>query len=190
MKFTRVETLLVKPRYLFLKLVELGFTAIKTGVSSGTGRPARIVETAGFVDGVVETFAAMREAGGKEVDIAIDFHGAISPQTAMLLIKALEPHQPFFIEEPIQCQERGGNGRDRPQDPPADRHRRAHLHQVGVPRDTGETGGDHSAARPVSSRRHLRGAAHRRYGRELLRRRGRLVSAATGWSSTGRKGRA
>ena len=52
----------------------------------------------------VETFAAMREAVGKEVDIAIDFHGAVSPQTAGLLIKALEPYQPLFIEEPIQCQ--------------------------------------------------------------------------------------
>src|SRR5690606_27986041 len=33
-----------------------------------------------------------------------DFHGAISPQTAEMLIKALEPHQPMFIEEPVQCQ--------------------------------------------------------------------------------------
>ncbi|MCB0113836.1 MAG: hypothetical protein KDD84_07090, partial [Caldilineaceae bacterium] len=36
--------------------------------------------------------------------IAIDFHGAVSPQTAMILIKALEPYQPMFIEEPVQCQ--------------------------------------------------------------------------------------
>ena len=41
---------------------------------------------------------------GPEVDIAIDFHGAISPQTAKLLVKALEPYQPMFIEEPVQCQ--------------------------------------------------------------------------------------
>ena len=38
------------------------------------------------------------------VDIAIDFHGAISPQTSALLIKALEPYQPLFVEEPVQCQ--------------------------------------------------------------------------------------
>lgn len=86
--------------------VEQGFTAIKTGVSGG--RPARIVENPAFVHRVVETFAAMREAGGKELDIAIDFHGAISPQTAMLLVKALEPYQPLFIEEPIQCQDVDG----------------------------------------------------------------------------------
>ena len=47
----------------------------------------------------------MREAGGPDFDIAIDFHGAISPQTAAILIKALEPYQPMFVEEPIQCQD-------------------------------------------------------------------------------------
>jgi galactonate dehydratase len=79
-----------------------GFTAFKAGVSGG--RPARIIETKGFVDRAAAHFAALREAGGPEVDIAVDFHGAISPQTSKLLIKALEPYQPMFIEEPVQCQ--------------------------------------------------------------------------------------
>jgi galactonate dehydratase len=82
--------------------VARGFIALKTGPAGG--RPARIIETPGFVNNVVERFAAIREAVGNEVDIACDFHGAISPQTAMLLIKALEPYQPFFIEEPVQAQ--------------------------------------------------------------------------------------
>ena len=80
-----------------------GFVAIKTGVAKT--RPARIVETPAFIDHAVEVFAAMREAGGKDFDIAIDFHGAISPQTAAVLIKAIEPYQPMFVEEPIQCQD-------------------------------------------------------------------------------------
>ncbi|HSV73989.1 MAG TPA: galactonate dehydratase [Chthonomonadales bacterium] len=79
-----------------------GFTAIKTGVAGG--RPARLVESAAFVRRVVETFAAMRGAVGDEIDIAIDFHGAVPPATSMLLIKALEPYQPMFVEEPVQCQ--------------------------------------------------------------------------------------
>ncbi|MBM3493965.1 MAG: galactonate dehydratase [Armatimonadetes bacterium] len=82
--------------------VAQGFTALKTGVAGG--RPARIVETMAFVERAEATFAAMREAVGKEVDIAIDFHGAVSPQTSALLIRALEPYQPMFIEEPVQCQ--------------------------------------------------------------------------------------
>ena len=79
-----------------------GFTAFKTGVPGR--RRARIVETKGFVDHVAEQFARMREAGGPEADIGIDFHGAVSPQTAKLLIKAIEPYQPMFVEEPVQSQ--------------------------------------------------------------------------------------
>jgi galactonate dehydratase len=79
-----------------------GFTAFKTGPAKD--RPARIVESKAFVDHVAESFAELRKAAGPEIDIAVDFHGAIPPPTAKLLIKALEPHQPFFIEEPVQCQ--------------------------------------------------------------------------------------
>src|SRR5438093_5682884 len=79
-----------------------GFTAFKTGVTKE--RPARIVESPAFVEHAAEGFRALREAGGPEVDIGIDFHGAISPQTAKLLIKALESYQPMFIAEPVQCQ--------------------------------------------------------------------------------------
>jgi galactonate dehydratase len=82
--------------------VDQGFNAFKTGVAKE--RPARIIESQAFVDRAVAHFAALREAGGPEVDIAIDFHGAISPQTAKLLVHALAPYQPLFIEEPVQCQ--------------------------------------------------------------------------------------
>jgi galactonate dehydratase len=82
--------------------VALGFNAIKTGV--GRGRRGRLIETEQFTEDAVNIFAAMREAGGKEVDIAIDFHGAVPPQTAKRLVKALEPYHPFFIEEPVQWQ--------------------------------------------------------------------------------------
>src|SRR5881227_3222242 len=41
---------------------------------------------------------------GNDVDVAVDFHGAISPALAKILIKALEPYQPMFIEEPCQAQ--------------------------------------------------------------------------------------
>ena len=79
-----------------------GFTAFKTGPSGK--RPARLIETKDFVDRVAERFSGLRDIAGTDVDIAVDFHGAVSPQTAKLLIKALEPYQPMFIEEPCQCQ--------------------------------------------------------------------------------------
>ena len=79
-----------------------GFNCIKTGV--GLRGNGRVIETAEHTDNVVAIFAAMREAVGPKIDIAIDFHGAVAPQTAKRLVKALEPYHPFFIEEPVQCQ--------------------------------------------------------------------------------------
>lgn len=82
--------------------VRNGFTAFKTAVAKR--RPARYVETPAAVKYAVERFAELRAAAGDDVDIGIDFHGAISPAHAKLLIKGLEPHQPMFVEEPCQCQ--------------------------------------------------------------------------------------
>jgi galactonate dehydratase len=80
-----------------------GFTAFKTGVRRGT--QSGIVASPKFIEEAAESFAALREAGGKDADIGIDFHGAISPPNAKLLIKALEPYRPMFVEEPVQCQD-------------------------------------------------------------------------------------
>ena len=82
--------------------VAAGFNCIKTGVRAP--RHGRLIEPPSFTENQVEIFAAMREAAGKDVDIAIDFHGAVPPQTAKRLIKALEPYHPLFVEEPVQSQ--------------------------------------------------------------------------------------
>jgi galactonate dehydratase len=79
-----------------------GFTAFKTGPARR--RTARYVETPAAIAYAAEKFAELRKAAGGDCDIACDFHGAISPATAKLLIKALEPYQPMFIEEPCQAQ--------------------------------------------------------------------------------------
>lgn len=84
------------------KRVAEGYTVIKTGVAKE--RPARAVDNPKFIRYAVENFASLREAGGETMDIGIDFHGAIPPQTAKVLIKELEPYQPMFIEEPCQAQ--------------------------------------------------------------------------------------
>src|SRR5271165_3695897 len=65
-----------------------GFTAFKTFPAKK--RPARYIETPAAVGYAAEKFAELRKAMGDEVDIAIDFHGALSPATARLLIKAIE----------------------------------------------------------------------------------------------------
>ena len=80
-----------------------GFTAFKTGVKNA--RQSNVVANPKFIREAEEAFAALRDAVGEEADIGIDFHGAISAQNAAILIKALEPYQPLFIEEPINCQQ-------------------------------------------------------------------------------------
>jgi galactonate dehydratase len=80
-----------------------GFTAFKSGPVFQRKYP-RYVETPAQVAYAIEQFAALRHAAGNDIDIAIDFHGKISPALAKLLIKGLEPHQPMFVEEPVNCQ--------------------------------------------------------------------------------------
>jgi len=78
-----------------------GVNAMK--VAPSAARAAfKYIEGQKFVDEVVERFKALRERQGSGVDIAIDFHGAVEPPTASLLIKALEPYQPWFYEEIVQ----------------------------------------------------------------------------------------
>ena len=64
--------------------------------------PFKYVEGQKFVDEVAERFKALRDRQGPGVDIGIDFHGAVEPPTAQLLIKALEPYHPWFYEEVVQ----------------------------------------------------------------------------------------
>jgi galactonate dehydratase len=82
---------------------ETGVNAMKTGPRGERGQPIKYVEGKKYVDEVVENFKALRDKYGSGVDIGIDFHGAVQPPTALLLMKALEPYQPFFYEEVVQC---------------------------------------------------------------------------------------
>ncbi len=77
-----------------------GVNAMKVG-PWGTRKAFKYTEGQKFVDEVVERFAALK-AQYPGVDIGLDFHGAVQPTTASLLIKALEPHHPWFYEEVVQ----------------------------------------------------------------------------------------
>jgi len=81
-----------------------GYQSMKVGVTSSRGRLSRYVENPDFIQGVVENVKAIRETIGPKVDMGIELHGDHQPQTALLLIKALEQFQPWFYEEPIQFQ--------------------------------------------------------------------------------------
>ena len=79
-----------------------GVNAMKVG-PRGSRTPFKHAEGLRMVDEVTERFAALRERYGRGVDIGIDFHGAVQPTTAALLVKALEPHHPWFYEEIVQA---------------------------------------------------------------------------------------
>jgi galactonate dehydratase len=81
---------------------ETGVNAMKVGPSSSR-KAFKYVETPMFVDEVVERFKALRDKHGPGVDIGVDFHGAVQPPTALQLVKALEPYQPWFYEEIVQA---------------------------------------------------------------------------------------
>ena len=78
-------------------VVAKGFTAVKM---TPFPDPVRYVDTPAVVDDVISRVAAVREAVGSGVDVAIDFHRAVSPAMARILVKELEPLRPMFIEEP------------------------------------------------------------------------------------------
>lgn len=79
------------------RAVERGYTAVKM---TPFPDPVRIVDTPAVVRKVVDRVARTREAVGDEIDIAIDFHRAVSPAMAKILLRELEPLQPLFVEEP------------------------------------------------------------------------------------------
>ena len=50
------------------------------------------------LDATVERLKAVKALG---LDVGLDFHGRLHRPMAKQLAKALEPHRPLFIEEPI-----------------------------------------------------------------------------------------
>lgn len=85
-------------RYWIKKRVDDGFTALKTSM---VAPPIRFIDTFSKVEDIVYRLTVMREAAGKDVDIAVDFHGRISPAMAPILMRELEPLHLMFVEEPV-----------------------------------------------------------------------------------------
>jgi galactonate dehydratase len=77
--------------------VEEGFSALKMNATA----ELRSVDNPQTVQNAVDRLAAVREAVGREVDVGVDFHGRVSKPMVRRLARALEPHDPMFIEEPV-----------------------------------------------------------------------------------------
>lgn len=74
-----------------------GFTAVKMNGCE----ELQIVDSHRKIDAAVEKVAALRDACGPNLDIAIDFHGRVHRPMAKVLMHELEPLRPLFIEEPV-----------------------------------------------------------------------------------------
>jgi galactonate dehydratase len=80
-----------------------GVNAMKVQLHGTSRAPFKYNEGQQMVGEVTERFKALREKMGPGVDIGVEFHGAIQPPTAMVLMKALEPYHPWFYEEVVQA---------------------------------------------------------------------------------------
>ncbi|XVH33107.1 galactonate dehydratase (plasmid) [Haloferacaceae archaeon DSL9] len=77
--------------------VSEGFTALKMNATSELRR----IDNPAAVQSAVDRLREARERVGPEIDIGVDFHGRVSKPMAKRLASALEPYEPFFIEEPV-----------------------------------------------------------------------------------------
>ena len=71
-------------------------------ISPSGRRPSRYGENPSYIKQCYDYFAAYRNALGPGADLGCELHGDSPPQTALEIIKALEPLQPWFYEEPVQ----------------------------------------------------------------------------------------
>ena len=76
--------------------LEKGYTALKYSIIP----PIKTIDNPENTEKHIERFAKVRERIGNKVDLAIDFHGRVSPAMANILIEKLKPYHPMFIEEP------------------------------------------------------------------------------------------
>lgn len=74
-----------------------GFTAVKMNATLQT----HYVDSHARIDEAVARVAAVREAVGPELDVAVDFHGRVHKSMAKALVRELEAYSPLFIEEPV-----------------------------------------------------------------------------------------
>ena len=83
--------------------VERGFRAVKM---NGTEEMAYI-DTRDKVAHAAENVAAVREAVGSNVGIGVDFHGRVHRPMVKPLLRALEPYDLMFVEEPVLTENLG-----------------------------------------------------------------------------------
>lgn len=77
--------------------VARGFTAVKMNATE----EVQFVDSHDKVTRVLENVQAVRDAVGRDVGLAVDFHGRVHKPMAKVLMRELAPFGLMFIEEPV-----------------------------------------------------------------------------------------
>lgn len=87
------------------EVVDMGFNAIKFDVDDLKNPykldPWNWSVTPGEVQVMVDKVAAVREAVGPNIDVAIDMHGRYDAPAAIRVARAMEPYNLMWLEEPV-----------------------------------------------------------------------------------------
>lgn len=86
------------------EVVEKGFSAIKMDVDLASWRGTQEYHhplTPAELHKIVSLVAAVREAIGPEIELALDCHSAFDLPAAIALARALEPFELLWLEEPV-----------------------------------------------------------------------------------------
>lgn len=83
-----------------LKKVEAGWRFVRFDLPSD----GEVLEGRRAVREGVQQFGALRDALGDDVEIIIDAHTRLDVADAVTLCRELEPLRPFFVEDPVRCE--------------------------------------------------------------------------------------
>lgn len=89
------------------RLVDSGWQFVRFNLpSAGDQLEPRVAVRRG-----VELVAGVRDAVGPDTGIIIDVHTRLDPVDAVSLCRQLERYQPFFVEDPVRCENPAAIGR-------------------------------------------------------------------------------
>jgi galactonate dehydratase len=86
-------------------VVDRGFTALKFDPFPG---PWRAYIERREEEMAVARVKAVREAVGPDVEILVEVHRRLSPMRAIRVARLMEPHRPYWYEEPVSVRDLGG----------------------------------------------------------------------------------
>jgi L-alanine-DL-glutamate epimerase-like enolase superfamily enzyme len=80
--------------------VDQGWKFVRFSVSA----EGEVLEPSRAVRRTIGEFEALRTALGDDIEICLDIHTRLDPMDSVVLCRALEPYQPYFLEDPLRSE--------------------------------------------------------------------------------------